>query len=174
MNGRRRWPLYVRCCRKKFTFAISSPDEFLLLWTNGWMHQDATWNGGRPQPRRLCVRWGPSPHPQKGGGAPQFSACVYCGQMAICIRIPLGTEVGFSVGDIVLDEYPAPPQKKRHSPHPMFGPCLLRPNRWTDEDATWCGSRPQPRPHCGSWRPSSPPPKRGRASLQFSAHAYCG
>jgi len=25
--------------------------------------------GGRPQPRRVCVRWGPSPS-QKGGGAP--------------------------------------------------------------------------------------------------------
>jgi len=24
-----RWPLHVRCCKKKFTFAISSPDEFL-------------------------------------------------------------------------------------------------------------------------------------------------
>ena len=31
-----------------------------LLWPNGWMHQDATWYGGRPQPRGLCVRWGPS------------------------------------------------------------------------------------------------------------------
>jgi len=31
---------------KKFTFAISSADEFLLLWPNGWMHQDATWYGG--------------------------------------------------------------------------------------------------------------------------------
>jgi len=29
-----------------------------LLWLNGCMHQDATWYGGRPQPRRLCVRWG--------------------------------------------------------------------------------------------------------------------
>ena len=27
-----------------------------LLWPNGGMHQDATWYGGRPQPRRLCVR----------------------------------------------------------------------------------------------------------------------
>jgi len=27
------------------------------------MHQDATWYGGRPQPRELCVRWGPSPPP---------------------------------------------------------------------------------------------------------------
>ena len=25
-----------------------------LLWLNGWMHQHATWYGGRPQPRRLC------------------------------------------------------------------------------------------------------------------------
>ena len=30
---------------------------------NGWMHQDATWYGVRPQSRRLCVRWGPSPLP---------------------------------------------------------------------------------------------------------------
>jgi len=28
-----------------------------LLWPNGWMHQDATRYGGRPQPRRVCVRW---------------------------------------------------------------------------------------------------------------------
>ena len=37
---------------------------------NGWMHQDTTRYGGRPQARLLCVRWGPSPLPQKGGGAP--------------------------------------------------------------------------------------------------------
>ena len=33
------------------------------------MDEAGTWHGGRPQPRRLCVRWGPSPIPQKGGGA---------------------------------------------------------------------------------------------------------
>ena len=27
-----------------------------LLWPNGWMHQDATRYGGRPQPRGLCFR----------------------------------------------------------------------------------------------------------------------
>ena len=37
------------------------------LCPNGWMRQDATRYGGRPQPRRVCVRWGPSPLP--GGGA---------------------------------------------------------------------------------------------------------
>jgi len=28
-----------------------------LLWLNGWMDQDAAWHGGRPRPRRHCVRW---------------------------------------------------------------------------------------------------------------------
>jgi len=28
-----------------------------VLWSNGWMDPDATWYGGRPRPRRHCVRW---------------------------------------------------------------------------------------------------------------------
>jgi len=27
-----------------------------VLWPNSWMNQDATWYGGRPRPRRHCVR----------------------------------------------------------------------------------------------------------------------
>jgi len=53
-----------------------------LLWSNGWMDQDATWYGGRPRPKRHCVRWGPISSPPKWGRAPQFSAHVYCGQTA--------------------------------------------------------------------------------------------
>ena len=50
--------------------------------TAGWMkNEDGTWYGRRPQPRRLCVRWGPSPSP-KGGVAPKFTAHIYCRQMA--------------------------------------------------------------------------------------------
>ena len=37
-----------------------------LLWPNGWIDQDGTWHGNKPQPRR---GWRPSPSP-KGGGAP--------------------------------------------------------------------------------------------------------
>ena len=37
----------------------------------------ATWYGGRPQLRRLCVRWGPA---RPKGARPQFSAHAYCGQ----------------------------------------------------------------------------------------------
>ena len=30
------------------------------------MDEAGTWHGGRPQLRRVCVRWGSSPIPQKG------------------------------------------------------------------------------------------------------------
>jgi len=75
--------------------------------------QDATVYGGRPQPRRLCVRWGPSPiRYLKRGGAPQSLAHVYCDQPAAWIQMPLGTEVGFGLCDIVFDVDPATPRKK--------------------------------------------------------------
>jgi len=42
---------------------------------------------------------------------------------------------------------------------------VLWPNGWMDQDVTWCGRRPRPRPHCVRWRPSSPPQKWHRPSL---------
>jgi len=42
-----------------------------LLWPNGWMHQDATCYGGRPQPRGLFIRLEPSPFPKKGAETPK-------------------------------------------------------------------------------------------------------
>jgi len=75
-----------------------------LLRPNGWMDEAGTWHRGRPQPRRLCVRWGPSPLPPK---PPQISAHFYCGQTAACIKMPLGIELGLGLGDFVLDGDPA-------------------------------------------------------------------
>jgi len=41
------------------------------------MDQDATWYGGRPRPRRQCVRWGPSSPPTERGTAPPlFGPCL--------------------------------------------------------------------------------------------------
>jgi len=37
-----------------------------VLWSNGWMDQDATWYGYKPRPRPHCVRWGPSSTNGKG------------------------------------------------------------------------------------------------------------
>jgi len=88
-----------------------------LLWPYSWIGQDGTWDGGRPQPRRLCVRWGSSPLPKKGVEPPlQFLAHFYCGQTALCIKMPLGVEVDLSPGDFVLDGDPASHQKEGGAP----------------------------------------------------------
>jgi len=82
-----------------------------LLWPNDWMDQDGTWHTGRPRPRRLCVRWRPSPLSKKGAEpSPLF------GQTAAWIKMPLGTEAGLGLRDIVLDGDPTSPPLKGHSP----------------------------------------------------------
>ena len=82
--------------------------------------------------------------------------------------------ISLSPGDFVLAGGPSHlPQKGRSAP--IFGLCLLRPNGYMDQDATWYGGSlgsddivlhedPAPTPHK---RGHSPPP-------QFSAHFYCG
>jgi len=49
-----------------------------LLWPNDCMDYDDTWYGGRPRPKRLCVRWEPSSPSQKGGFRPLpiFGPCL--------------------------------------------------------------------------------------------------
>ena len=105
----------------------------------------------------------PSP---KGGRTPKFSANVHCGHTAGWTKMPLGMEVGLGPDDFMLDGHPASPIR-RVQPHPIFGPCLLWPNGWmdqVDQDATWYGGRPRPRPHCARWgtqlpeKRAQPPP----------------
>jgi len=91
-----------------------------VLWPNGWMDQDETWHGGRPQTRPCCARRGPSS--TKRGTALQYSAHVCCGQMNRWIKMPLGTEVGPGPGHTVLDGDPPPPQKKGRAQHLHFWP----------------------------------------------------
>jgi len=52
--------------------------------------------------------------------------------------MPLGMEVGLGPGHIVLDGDPASPKRgpastKGAQPQ-LFGPCLLWPNGWIDQD----------------------------------------
>jgi len=46
-----------------------------LLRPNGCMDQDVTWYGGRPRPKRLCVRWEPRSSLPKRGSLPIFCPC---------------------------------------------------------------------------------------------------
>jgi len=71
------------------------------------------------------------------GHSPQFLAHICCGQMAGRIKMPLGTEVGLVPGDFVSDVDPcSSPLPKRGGASPIFGPCLLWPNGWMDQDGT--------------------------------------
>ena len=68
-------------------------------------------------------------------------------------------QVSLGPGHIVLDGDPAPSTKGTQPP--VFGPYLLWPNGWMDQDATWYGGRPLPKRHYVRWRPSSPLEKGG-------------
>jgi len=92
-------------------------------------------DAGRPRPWSYCVRWGTS-SPSPKVKVPQFSAHVYCAQMAGWIKMPVGMEVGLDPSDTVLDGDPAPLPKKRSEP-PIFVPCILWPYGCMDQDATW-------------------------------------
>ena len=78
------------------------------------MDEGGTRHGGMPQPRRLCVRWGPSPLPPKRGRAPSpiFGPRLLWLNMAAWIKMSLGTEVGLGLRDIVYDVDPATGRKK--------------------------------------------------------------
>jgi len=88
----------------------------------------------------------------------------------------LGTEVGLSPCDFVLVGVPARSSKRGLSSLPIFGPRLLWPNGWMDQDATCYGGRPRPTRHCVRWEPSSPFPKGAQPEppTQFSANVRCG
>jgi len=79
---------------------------------------------GRPQPRRHCVRWGPS-YPSLKGHSPQFSANVRCGQTAGWTKMPLYTEIGLCAGNFVFDGTQLPPPEKKHSHPPNFWPMSI-------------------------------------------------
>jgi len=77
--------------------------------------------------------------------------------MAAWIKMRLGMEVGLGPGDFVLDGDPAIPSPKTGADPQNFGPCLLWPNGWMDQDCTWHGGRPQHRRLCVRLRPSPLP-----------------
>jgi len=112
-----------------------------LLWPNGWMYQDGTWHGVRPWSSPHCARWRHRSPAQKGDRTPNFRPIFIVTKRLHGSRCHL-------VRDIVFDVDPATPRKREHPLLPNFGPCLLWPNGWMDEDATWYGSRPRPRPRC--------------------------
>jgi len=134
------------------------------LWPNGWTDQYETRQAGRPRPWPHCIRWGPSSSSPKGH-SPQFwpisvaAKWLHGSRCHSARSLPRPRRLGVRWGP--WSWLPSP--KRGRSPQ-IFGPCLLWPNGWMDQDGTWDGGRPQPRRLCVRWGPS-PPPK-------FSAYVY--
>ena len=81
---------------------------------------------------------------------------VHCGQTVGCIKMKLGMQVSLGRGHTVLDEeWTQLPLPKGAQP-PIFGPYLLWPDGWMDQDATWYGGRPRPRRLVLDLDPASP------------------
>jgi len=108
------------------------------------MDQDATRHGARPWPRRLRVRWEPTPLPKKGRSLQIFGPFLLW---------PNGCmdQDGTWHGDrpqprqhCVRWKPSSPPPKGGEAPSPIFSPFQLWPNGCMHQDATWYGGRPQP------------------------------
>jgi len=57
---------------------------------------------------------------------------------------------------------------------PIFGPSLLWPNGYMDQDATWYGGRSWPTQHCVRCGPSYPQKKGHTHPFTILARVYCG
>jgi len=144
-------PMLSDCCLSCLSVTLVG-----VLWKNGWMDQDETWHAGRPRPWPHCVRWGTQLPSPKGAQPPNFRPISVVAIWLDGSRC----QADLSPSDIVLDRDPAaPPQKGGRAP-PIFGPCLLWPNGWIDQDATWYGGRPRPG-HIVLDGDPFPPPKKG-------------
>jgi len=154
------------------TYLLTYPSRFLANvlcgQTAGWTKMPLGMKVGL-SPGDFVFDGDPATPEKRHTHPTQFLARVYCGQVAGWIKMPLGTEVNVGSADVVRWGLSSP---VKGAQPPDFGSCLLWPNGWMDEDATWYVSRPRPKPHCIRRGPSSP--RKGHSSPLFSVHVYCG
>ena len=124
-----------------------------LLWPNGWMDEDATWNGSRPRSRPLCIRRVPCSHPRVTDGRTdglmeRQTDGIAVASTALAMRRAVRKRFALCYQTVVC----------------LF--CFVclsvtlvyRGNAWMDQYETWLAGRPRPSPNCVKWRPSSPSP----------------
>jgi len=88
----------------------------------------------------------PAPSPPKKGTAPQFSAHVCCGQRAGWIKMPLGRQVDFGPGDIMLDGDQLPQSGIATAPN--LWPMSVVVKRLDGSRCHMDGDSPRPVRHC--------------------------
>ena len=87
--------------------------------------------------------------------------------------MPLGMTVGLGPGHVIFNgDLAAIPKKKRGTaPAQIFGPCLLWPNGWIDQDTAWYGVGLGPGDIVLDGNPAPRPASKGHP--QFSANVCC-
>ena len=105
------------CYQKVLCLSVLTVCNISVLWPTSWMDQEFGMQVG-PGPGHIALDGDPAPLPK--GADPQFSAHIYCCQMAASIKMPLGREVSLGPHDIVLDGDPAPLPKKGAEPPRQF------------------------------------------------------
>jgi len=88
-------------------------------------------------PGHIVLDGDPAPPPQRAH--PQFLAHICYRKMTGWIKMSLGREVGLGPKGHCVTWGPSSPPRKTVQSTPIFGPCLLWPNGWMDQDATWYG-----------------------------------
>jgi len=120
-------------------------------------------------------------------GSPMLSdRCLYCAVSPVCLSEMLA-HCAQTVGWIKIchlvgryasakgtlsqmgSQLPTPQKGGGQSSPSIFGPCLLWPNGWMDQDATWYGDRPRSRRHCVSWATQFSPRKGHTPTPLFGA-----
>jgi len=158
---------------KKGGTAVPLPTIFgpCLLWSNGWMDQDATWYGGRPRPRQHSVRWGPSSVPKRRT-APRFRLMSGVAKTAGWINMRFAMQVDLGPVHIVLNGEPAPP--KRGTALQFSAHVCCSQNRWMDQGATEYGSRASSQATLCSMGTQPPTGRDTAAPPHFLAHFFSG
>ena len=135
------------------------------------MDQDKTWCAGRPRPWPHYVRSGPSSPSPKGAEPTNFRPISVVTKWLDGSRCQMVVKVRPKLHCVRWG--PSSPPKRGQSPPLNFGPCLLWPNGWMDQDGTWHGAEPQSRPHCRRRGPSSSHQKTAQLH-HFLVHVFCG
>jgi len=131
-------------------------------------------------PSDFVLNGDPAPYPKRGEAPHNFRPMSIVAKRLHRSKCRLVRRYASAYATLCSMWTQLPPEKKAHPPPSIFCTCLLWPNSWMDEDATWYGSRPRPRPHCTRRGPSyrerciAAPSFRPMSTVATVAHlSYC-
>jgi len=104
------------------------------------------------------------PLPKRGRSPlPNFRPIYVVAKWLDASRCHLARRYVSAQGTLCCRWRPSSHSPKRVQSPQIFGPFVLCPSGWMDQDGTWHGDGPRSRPHCARWGQQLPSPKGGGA-----------